>query len=69
MSWSRLNVFVNAPIDKAYEPLFEALVFAIYACGYRARTALEESDSGDIRIVTFLISLATIQKRTTIGPN
>jgi hypothetical protein len=50
VSWSRLNVVVNAPIDKAYEPLFEALVFAIYACGYRARTALEESDSGDIRI-------------------
>jgi hypothetical protein len=50
VSWSRLNVFVNAPIDRAYEPLFEALVFAIHACGYRARTALEESDSGDIRI-------------------
>jgi hypothetical protein len=44
------SVFVNAPIDVAYEPLFEAMVFTISACGYRVRTALEESDSGDIRL-------------------
>jgi hypothetical protein len=50
VSWSRLNVFVNAPIDDLYEPLFEALVFTIHACGYRVRSALEESDSGDIRL-------------------
>jgi len=46
----RLNVFVNVPFDEAYEPLFEALVFTIAACGYRTRCALEESDSGDIRL-------------------
>jgi hypothetical protein len=38
------------PFDEAYEPLFEALVFTIAACGYRARCALEESESGDIRL-------------------
>jgi hypothetical protein len=46
----RLNVFVNVPFDEAYEPLFEALVFTVSACGYRVRCALEESDSGDIRL-------------------
>jgi hypothetical protein len=46
----RLNVFVNVPFDDAFEPLFEALIFAISACGYRARCALEGSDSGDIRL-------------------
>ena len=46
----RLSVFVNVPFDDTYAPLFEALIFAITACGYRARCALEEDDSGDIRI-------------------
>jgi hypothetical protein len=46
----RLNVFLNVPFDADYEPLFEALVFTIFACGYRVRCALEDSDSGDIRL-------------------
>ena len=45
-----LNVFVNVPFDDTYEPLFEALVFTISACGYRVRCALEDDDSGDIRL-------------------
>lgn len=44
------NVFVNAPFDENYLPLFEALVFVITACGYRVRCALEDDDSGDIRL-------------------
>jgi hypothetical protein len=44
------NVFVNVPFDDAYAPLFDALVFAIMACGYRVRCALEADDSGDIRL-------------------
>ncbi len=44
------NVFVNVPFDDKYEPLFEALVFTISACGYRVRCALEDDDSGDIRL-------------------
>lgn len=44
------NVLVNAPFDDAYAPLFDALVFAIMACGYRVRCALEVDDSGDIRL-------------------
>ena len=44
------DIFVNVPFDDTYAPLFEALVFAVTACGYRVRCALEEDDSGDIRI-------------------
>jgi hypothetical protein len=44
------NIFLNVPFDSDYAPLFDALVFAVTACGYRARCALEEDDSGDIRL-------------------
>ena len=44
------NVFVNVPFDDGYAPLFDALVYAVMACGYRVRCALEEDDSGDIRL-------------------
>lgn len=43
------NVFVNCPFDDDYLPCFEALLFAITICGYQARCALEDDDSGDIR--------------------
>lgn len=49
MTVRALNVFVNCPFDDDYKPLFEALIFAITACGYRVRCALEENNSGDIR--------------------
>jgi hypothetical protein len=48
--WDALNVFVNAPFDPAYDPLLEAMVFMVHAAGFRARCALEENDSGDIRL-------------------
>jgi hypothetical protein len=44
------NVFVNVPFDDDYAHLFDALLFAVVACGYRVRCALEEDDSGDIRL-------------------
>lgn len=50
MSRDPRNVFVNLPFDEPYKPLFEAVIFAITASGYRIRCALEEDDSGDIRI-------------------
>ena len=50
MTRDQLCVFVNVPFDETYEPLFEALAFTISACGYRVRCALEEDDSGYIRI-------------------
>src|SRR6266487_91299 len=44
------NVFINCPFDKAYRPLFEALVFAVHDCGYIARCALEVADASEVRI-------------------
>ncbi len=70
-----LNVFVNVPFDNEYEPLFEALIFAIVACGYRARCALEDSDSGDIRLDKLVELIRESRRsihdlsRTEIGDN
>lgn len=50
------SVFINAPFDSRYQPLFRALVFAIYDCGYRPRCALEIQDAGETRI-TKIVSL------------
>ena len=44
------NVFVNCPFDPAYQPILDSIVFAVTACGYRVRSALEASDSGDLRL-------------------
>lgn len=43
------NVFFNCPFDDAYENLRDAMVFAIYDCGFVPRCALEESNGGDVR--------------------
>ena len=45
------NVFINCPFDSAYRPLFEAITFAAYDCGFYPRSALEVDDSTEVRIV------------------
>lgn len=44
------SVFINAPFDDDYKPLFEAIVFAVADCGFSPRCALEFADSGEVRI-------------------
>ena len=44
------NVFINCPFDSVYKPLFDAMVFAVYDCGFIARCALEEDDASEVRI-------------------
>jgi hypothetical protein len=44
------SVFVNIPFDEDYEPILEALLFAIHDCGFVARSALELDDSSQIRL-------------------
>jgi len=44
------NVFVNCPFDRAFAPLFDAVVFAVLDCGYTPRCTLEVQDSGQSRI-------------------
>ncbi len=44
------DVFINCPFDADYKPLFEAILFAVVACGFRPRCALEVDDASDVRI-------------------
>ncbi len=44
------DVFINCPFDDDYAPIFRALIFTIYACGFRPRSALELDDNGQTRI-------------------
>jgi hypothetical protein len=44
------NVFINCPFSADYQPTFRAILFAVYACFYRPRCALEISDSGQNRL-------------------
>lgn len=50
MTDSTSNVFINCPFDNTYKPMFHALVFTVFDCGFVARCALEERDSGEVRI-------------------
>lgn len=44
------HVFVNAPFDEDYLPLLRALLFTIHACGFTARTALEDVGGAGSRL-------------------
>lgn len=44
------SVFINCPFDEKYQRLFDALVFSIAFCGFDVRSALEETNSADVRL-------------------
>jgi len=44
------SVFLNCPFDGAYRAKLRAIVFAVRDCGFQVRCALEESDSGQVRL-------------------
>lgn len=44
------NVFINCPFDKEYKPIFDAIVFTVFDCGYLPRCALEVINAGQVRI-------------------
>jgi hypothetical protein len=47
---SKTGVFINCPFDSDYQPIFNSLIFVIYACGFRPRSARELDDGGQTRI-------------------
>lgn len=47
---SSRDVFINCPFDVDFAPGFRALVFAVIACGFRARCAREMDDGSETRI-------------------
>jgi len=44
------SVFINCPFSPDYQPIFRAICFAVYACTFRPRCALEISDSSQFRL-------------------
>lgn len=44
------SVFINCPFDGQYRPLFDAIVFCVIDCGFVPRCALEDADSGQVRL-------------------
>ncbi len=44
------NVFLNHPLDLDFVPIRDALIFAVYDCGFVARSALEASDASEARL-------------------
>ena len=44
------SVFINCPFSSDYQPLFHAILFAIFFCGFRPRCALEVNDSSQNRL-------------------
>jgi hypothetical protein len=44
------DVFINCPFDQSYRSILFAIVFAILQCGLRPRCALENVNSGQVRI-------------------
>lgn len=47
-------IFINCPFDSDHSPIFEAIVFAISACGYEPRCASELLDSGHNRLTKII---------------
>ena len=48
------DVFINCPFesDGVYKDIFDAIVFAVFYCSFRARCTLEEPDCSKVRIET-----------------
>ncbi|SDA16533.1 hypothetical protein SAMN05216315_10813 [Nitrosospira sp. Nsp18] len=44
------NIFINFPFDKDYLELRNAMLFAIFDCGFVPRCALEEDNGGNVRV-------------------
>jgi len=52
------SVFINCPFDIPYRPMMRALMFAVYDCGFIARSALEEDNAGEVRYSKILRIIA-----------
>lgn len=48
------QVFLNCPFDDEHLPLLRAITFAIMACSYEVRCALETADAGEVRMTKIL---------------
>ncbi|MEM7767026.1 MAG: hypothetical protein AAF253_06010 [Pseudomonadota bacterium] len=46
----RPSVSINCPFSEDYTPFFRAITLAVADCGFKPRCALEDIDSGEIRL-------------------
>ena len=44
------SVFINCPFDEDYNPILQAIVYAVYRCGFFPKTALDEDDGTENRL-------------------
>lgn len=44
------NVFINCPFDEAFEPILQAMLFAVVYLGFFPRIATESNDGGENRL-------------------
>jgi len=67
------GVFINCPFDPAYRQMFDAIVFAVLACRFVPRSALEIVDGGKprIRIISELIAAChlSVHDVSRVEPN
>jgi hypothetical protein len=49
------DIFINCPFDPEYQKLFEALLFTIFARGFRPRSAKEVADDAELRLNKFIV--------------
>lgn len=68
-------VFVNCPFDTDYMPIFQAVVYTIYRCGFYPQTALGEDDGSDYRLDKIIRYIQNCKygvhdiSRTELNPN
>jgi hypothetical protein len=51
------SVFINCPYDPAFQPTFDAIVFAVVCCGFMPRSALESGTVAASRIERILTAM------------
>lgn len=52
-------VFINCPFDTDFAPLFEAIIFAVQACEYKPRSALESGTVAEPRMERIIRAIFT----------
>src|SRR6266700_8285702 len=48
------SVFINCPFDDKYNPMFRAIIYVVYRCGFFPKTALDEDDGTDNRLAKIM---------------
>src|SRR5579863_5628947 len=56
------SVFINCPFDPDYKPLLRGACFAIMACGYAPRCALDYNDSGVVRLIEIVTMITACDR-------